>query len=115
MTSPLMELVEEYGVLRFRAACTGPASHMELTREADALLAEIRLRLVADSLKLRALEDENERLRSEMAGLERDKQRLDWLADPDNAHGAVSLPRRCVEANIHDMRAAIDAAMGLQD
>lgn len=40
-----------------------------------------------------------------------DKARLDWLADVENPIGAVTLPTACVMNNLHDMRAAIDAAM----
>ena len=54
------------------------------------------------------LEQQNKRLRDDAA-------RLDWLADPANIHGAVSLPRHCVEANLHSMRDAIDAAMEIDD
>lgn len=44
-----------------------------------------------------------------------DKRRLDWLADLNNTIGQVLLPTACVEANLHDMRAAIDAAMRMGD
>lgn len=47
----------------------------------------------------------------ELAELLRDKARLDWLADPDNDIGLVSLPKQAVMANLHSLRAAIDAAM----
>lgn len=40
-----------------------------------------------------------------------DTVRLDWLADPGQNIGNVQLPTKCVEANIHSLRAAIDAAM----
>jgi len=43
--------------------------------------------------------------------LERDKKRIDWLADRDNSIGNVALPTQCVENNIHSMRSAIDEAM----
>ena len=42
-----------------------------------------------------------------------DVVRIDWLADPDNDLGNVELHSRCVDENIHCMRAAIDAAMGM--
>jgi len=45
--------------------------------------------------------------------LEADKRRMDWLADLDNRFGRVQLPRVCVETHPDDMRAAIDAAMVL--
>lgn len=43
--------------------------------------------------------------------MERDKARLDWLADPDNRIGNVQLPVGAVIENIESLRAAIDAAM----
>ena len=42
---------------------------------------------------------------------ERDSKRLDWLSDPNQCSGQVLLPTASVEANLHDMRAAIDHAM----
>ena len=45
----------------------------------------------------------------------KDTVRLDWLADKDNPHGGVWLPRELVERNVHDMRAAIDEAMALDE
>jgi hypothetical protein len=48
--------------------------------------------------------DEIERLRA-------DANRMDWLADPGNSIGCVQLPARCVTANLHSLRAAIDMAM----
>lgn len=47
----------------------------------------------------------------EVQALKRDKERLDWLADPNNNIGNVQLPRVCVERNLHSLRAAIDCAM----
>ena len=47
----------------------------------------------------------------EVQALKRDKERLDWLADPKNNLGKVQLPRICVERNPHSLRDAIDAAM----
>jgi hypothetical protein len=44
--------------------------------------------------------------------LQRDKLRLDWLADTENSIGSVLLPTECVHAHLDDMRAAIDMAMG---
>jgi len=41
----------------------------------------------------------------------RDTWRIDWLADTRNTIGNVQLPREIVEANVHSLRAAIDAAM----
>ena len=45
--------------------------------------------------------------------LMKDKARIDWLADPTNRYGTVELPHDCVVANLHSLRAAIDAAMEL--
>lgn len=44
-----------------------------------------------------------------------DTKRLDWLSDPSQSIGNVTLPTKCVENNLHSLRAAIDAAMGLED
>ena len=40
-----------------------------------------------------------------------DTVRLDWLADPANKIGSVSLPAECVERHLDSLRDAIDAAM----
>lgn len=40
-----------------------------------------------------------------------DTDRIDWLADVNNKTGTVMLPSRIVEANLHSLRDAIDAAM----
>jgi hypothetical protein len=45
----------------------------------------------------------------------RDKERLDWLADPENKVGNVQLPSECVMANLHSLRAAIDSAMRAEE
>jgi hypothetical protein len=47
--------------------------------------------------------------------LQKDADRLDWLADANNTIGNVQLPTQCVQDNIHSLRAAIDAAMQLKD
>lgn len=52
-----------------------------------------------------------EALQAECEQLRKDKVRLDWLADPDNAIGNVELPEKAVLENVHCLRAAIDAAM----
>ena len=52
-------------------------------------------------------------MEKELQELRKDKQRLDWLADL-NTDAQVLLPRQCVEANLHSMRDAIDAAMLLE-
>ncbi len=59
----------------------------------------------------RELLEENEALQAECEQLLKDKARLDWLADPENAIGNVQLPVEAVLENVHCMRAAIDAAM----
>lgn len=48
---------------------------------------------------------------AELVELQKDKARLDWLADVDNTIGNITLPRDIVERNLHSMRAAIDEAM----
>lgn len=40
-----------------------------------------------------------------------DTDRIDWLAEVNNKTGTVMLPSRIVEANLHSLRDAIDAAM----
>ncbi|NIT58399.1 MAG: hypothetical protein GWN00_19885 [Aliifodinibius sp.] len=47
--------------------------------------------------------------------LERDEERLNWIADVNNNFAALQLPKQVVENNVHDMRAAIDEAMRLTD
>jgi hypothetical protein len=44
--------------------------------------------------------------------LRKDKARLDWLADPKNTIGNVTLPTQHIMDHPDSMRAAIDAAMG---
>lgn len=43
----------------------------------------------------------------------KDRERMDWLADPENGIGNVQLPAAVVHANVHSLRDAIDAAMDL--
>jgi hypothetical protein len=50
-------------------------------------------------------------LLSRLQELEKDKIRLDWLADVNNHVGNVVLPKECVVRNLHSLRAAIDDAM----
>ena len=47
----------------------------------------------------------------QVQALKRDKERLNWLANPENNIGNVQLPRACVERNPHSLRDAIDDAM----
>ena len=47
----------------------------------------------------------------EVDEMEKDKARLDWLADPENHIGNVMLPVGVVQKNLDSLRAAIDAAM----
>ena len=49
--------------------------------------------------------------RADYTALLADRARLDWLADPANHLGNVHLPAGAVEANLHSLRAAIDATM----
>lgn len=53
-------------------------------------------------------------LQRENAELQKDKARLDWLADVNNTIGNVTLPPDIVKRNFRSMRAAIDEAMGMQ-
>ena len=50
-----------------------------------------------------------------IAVLVKDSERMSWLADINNIHGAVSLPKACVERNMHSMRDAIDDAKSLAE
>lgn len=50
-------------------------------------------------------------LRAELAEAKKDTARLNWLADVNTKTGWVMLSRPIIEANMHCMRAAIDAAM----
>jgi hypothetical protein len=60
---------------------------------------------VGDLVKAHADElADNEQLR-------KDKARLDWLADPKNTIGNVTLPTQHIMDHPDSMRAAIDAAM----
>jgi len=43
--------------------------------------------------------------------LKADRDRLDWLSDPENTVGQVLLPTAIVERNIGSLRDAIDEAM----
>ncbi len=52
-------------------------------------------------------------LEIEIAKLNRDKKRLDWLSDVTNIIGNVQLPTECVINNPHSLRSAIDEAMTL--
>lgn len=45
------------------------------------------------------------------AQLEKDKERLDWLASTEQSTGQVLLPTDCVVKNVGSLRGAIDAAM----
>lgn len=51
---------------------------------------------------------------AELVELQKDKARLDWLADVNNTIGNVALPRDIVERNLHSLRAAIDEAMSIE-
>lgn len=47
----------------------------------------------------------------ELSEAKKDKARLDWLADPKNTTGNVTLPRHHIMDHPDSMRAAIHAAM----
>ncbi len=48
---------------------------------------------------------------AELVELQKDKARLDWLADADNTIGNVLLPTDIVERNLGSLRDGIDEAM----
>ena len=50
---------------------------------------------------------------TELQELLKDRARLDWLADVNNAIGNVLLPRDIVERNLGSLRDGIDEAMKL--
>lgn len=54
-------------------------------------------------------------LQRENAELQKDKARLDWLADVNQNIGDLTFPRDIVERNLHSMRAAIDEAMCISE
>lgn len=52
---------------------------------------------------------------NEIVELEKDKSRLDWLANLDNKIGNVQLPMECIISGIDGgLRGAIDEAMGIE-
>lgn len=53
-------------------------------------------------------------LQRENAELQKDKARLDWLADVNNNIGNVLLPRDIVERNLGSLRDGIDEAMSIE-
>lgn len=61
--------------------------------------------------RLQELREEVDKLKITFHELQKDKARLDWLADVNNTIGNITLPRDIVERNLHSMRAAIDEAM----
>lgn len=54
-------------------------------------------------------------LQRENAELQKDKARLDWLADANQSIGMVMLPRHIVEKNLDGLRHGIDMAMGIDN
>ena len=50
-------------------------------------------------------------LLAKIDALQRDADRLNWLADKNNLVGNVQLPTSCVYQNLHSLRDAIDAAI----
>lgn len=50
-------------------------------------------------------------LQRENAELKKDKARIDWLADPAQNIGDLTLPRDIVERNLGSLRDGIDEAM----
>lgn len=51
---------------------------------------------------------------AELSELQKDKARLDWLADVNNTIGNVLLPTDIVERNLGSLRDGIDEAMSMQ-
>lgn len=49
----------------------------------------------------------------ELAELQKDKQRLDWLSDTSQNVGNVLLPKEIVLKNVHSLRHAIDDTMNM--
>lgn len=67
-------------------------------------------------IKYRVLEtmgEEGEVVMEYINELKKDGDRLDWLAEPKNEKGNVTLPFQCIENNIENLRGAIDEAMKL--
>lgn len=64
---------------------------------------------------IEVMQAEIDRLEAKCAELGKDKQRLDWLANPANMIGNVQLPTHCVERNPHSLRDAIDDAMEVKN
>ena len=55
----------------------------------------------------------NECAQREIARLQKDKERLDFLVDPAQSIANITLPYEIVMQNLHSLRDAIDAAMAL--
>lgn len=64
--------------------------------------------------RLQELREEVDKLKITFHELQKDKARIDWLADVNNSIGNVQLPRDIVERNLYSMRDAIDEAMLIQ-
>lgn len=126
ITRRIAPLVEEIDRLKANIGCARNQGTTQFCAEAvdahkriaelEAQLKDFRLACgTADLGKwenwLDRAQAENAQLKDRVAELERDKARLDWLLDRDNNIGEICLPRRCVEENLTDGRAAIDAAM----
>lgn len=105
-TSPVVSITDELvAELETSVCCVWPESNSAVTT-LRALLserAEMQQQLRAAMISV----DNCELFR-------KDAERMDWLADPDNTIGNVQLPTDCVLQNVHSLRAAIDAAMKLE-
>ena len=78
---------------------------------ADAVAVGHAFRAAVSQHNIIALLAELDACQAKIVAIQKDADRLDWLADTNNLVGNVQLPTSCVEQNLHSLRAAIDAAM----
>jgi len=84
----------------------------DFVKESDYAALEMENQeLRAEVTRLKAWQNRGEYAERFNEELKADRARLDWLADPKNDQGQISLPYAAVKAGHGDMRAAIDAAM----
>ena len=62
-------------------------------------------------LNITALLAKMDARQAKIDALQKDADRIDWLADKTQHIGNVQLPKNCVENNLHSLRAAIDSAI----
>jgi hypothetical protein len=92
------------GYGQMKRSADGDYVPVELARELEHEIAELRAHA-------ERVNNANDLLSLEATSLNADKARLDWLADPKNTIGNVTLPRQHIMDHPDSMRAAIDAAM----